>query len=83
MTVLHAVRRSRSGHRRRQMHRARGTERRPPGLVPVAEHVSDPTRTAVNQCVGTESERGLEPRQHVLRTLPQRHPRRELRLPGA
>jgi len=83
ITVLHAVHRPWTGHGRRHVHRARGTERRPSGLVPVAEHVPASTGTPVDQRVGAEPERGLEPRQHIVRTLPQRHPRRELRLPCA
>jgi len=67
--------------RRRTMHRTGRAAVRTSRLVPVAEQVLALARADVDQGVGPEAERGLQPLQHVIRPLAERHPRRELGLP--
>ena len=71
------------GHhvRRRDAHRTGRTGVRTPRLVLVTEHVSTAARAHVDQRVRLEAERGLQPLQHVLGPLAERHPRGELSLP--
>jgi len=63
-------------------HRAGRTERHATRLVPVTQHVSGTAGAAVHEDVGAEAERRLEPIADVLRPPAERHPGRELRLPG-
>ena len=67
--------------RRWHSHRAGGADVQTAWLVPVAEHVLGTARADVDQGVGLEAERGLQPLQHIIGSLAERHPRRELRLP--
>jgi hypothetical protein len=64
------------------VHRTRRAGVRASSLVAMAEHVRVAARADVDEGVGLETERGLQALEHVIGTLTERHPRRELRLPG-
>jgi|GEM_PF-471241 hypothetical protein len=67
--------------RRWARHRTGRARVRAPSLVAVAEHVPAASRAGIDQRVGLEAEGRLQPLEHVIGTLAQRHPRRELGLP--
>ncbi len=68
-------------HDVRSMHRTGRAGVRAASLVAMAQNVRVAARADVDQGVGLETEGRLQALEHVIGTLAQSHPRRELRLP--